>query len=71
MQGFPRIRGGDPISEKPTPYVRLVFPASAGVIPQGREHRKGMSGFPRIRGGDPSETGGGFVAIEFSPHPRG
>ena len=70
-RGFPRIRGGDPLSLATVGGLNLVFPASAGVIRRPHEPQICAFGFPRIRGGDPFSCSLLGVTIMFSPHPRG
>ena len=48
-----------------------LFPAYAGVIPDGAHRAAVVQTFPRIRGGDPES--GKLTAYKkiFSPHTRG
>ena len=48
-----------------------LFPAHAGVIPNGLETKTCSSPFPRIRGGDPRAQIAHILAALFSPHTRG
>lgn len=48
-----------------------LFPAHAGVIPNGLETKTCSSPFPRTRGGDPKNIGQFSDDGIFSPHTRG
>ena len=48
-----------------------LFPAYAGVIPNGSGTKICNSPFPRIRGGDPKGVWGTPQQAFFSPHTRG
>ena len=48
-----------------------LFPAHAGVIPDGKIRCEKVEPFPRARGGDPGIIGILNAAIGFSPRTRG
>ena len=68
---FPRIRGGDPGSERTGQAGTALFPAYAGVIPPHNQQLRLRPSFPRIRGGDPSPLRVAASKGNFSPHTRG
>ena len=49
----------------------MVFPALAGVIPEGQEMILKEFSFSRTRGGDPSAREAQIAQFEFFPHSRG
>ena len=52
-------------------YEQLLFPAHAGVIPEGMAKKELNLPFPRPRGGDPRRTAFDGVGWCFSPPTRG
>ena len=52
-------------------YFLSLFPAYAGVIPDGNETGDLVAAFPRIRGGDPDVNLASWIVEIFSPHTRG
>ena len=48
-----------------------LFPAYAGVIPNGKEVTLNNAPFPRTCGGDPNNTRDIIENQNFSPHVRG
>ena len=48
-----------------------LFPAHAGVIPDGCAMVGDLDSFPRTRGGDPHIENTAAMNFNFSPHTRG
>ena len=49
----------------------MLFPAWAGVIPDGGQYMQDNAPFPRMGGGDPSKIHDAMMEVCFSPHGRG
>ena len=52
-------------------FLKLVFPAYAGMFRNTGLSATGSAGFPRIRGDVPQPSRIKRVSIKFSPHTRG
>ena len=77
MSGFRSPSGSSPhargwsVSQCDLAYLRVVFPACAGVVPLSVARCRAWSSLPRMRGGGP-ELGDSIISVpESSPHARG
>ena len=68
---FPRVCGGDPVSDLENKDSYGLFPACAGVILNQNVENLPDRTFPRVCGGDPVGSGTMEVLPVFSPRVRG
>ena len=71
LVGFPRTRGDEPKLPGTLELPALVFPARAGMSPDGRYAVLERIRFPRTRGDEPNDDLQAQPPPRFSPHARG
>ena len=71
LSAFPRVCGGDPVTDMITLLAEQLFPACAGVIPVLGDTHSLAEAFPRVCGGDPGAKLKFSTICGFSPRVRG